>query len=195
MVEKTPIDLTMDRLSVNNILKIQQLTNELEFERATSIFLRIRKEAKEDPFLSEVRNHLKKLIKNYEGKYWYDEKQISEGQVKENDLAEKLVRDENAFIHKRKKLIRKKLKEFSLNQNDLARILGHHKGYMSELINGLRPFSKEDIIIVHRLLKIEFEDLIPPFIPQKRATQIKNVLKKLPASNAKLKKQDLENAL
>jgi antitoxin component HigA of HigAB toxin-antitoxin module len=194
MVEKTPIDLTMDRLAVNNVLKLQQLKNELEFERASSMFVRIRKEAKEDPFLSEVRNHLKKLIKNYEQKYWNDEKQISEEQIKENDLAEKLVRDENEFIHKRKELIRNKLKEFNLNQNDLARILGHQKGYMSELINGLRPFSKEDIIIVHRLLKIEFGDLIPPFIPQKRAAQIKNVLKKLPAGKAKLKKQDLENA-
>lgn len=197
MVKKATIDIAMDKLAINNILKIQSLTSELEFERASSIFLKIRTKAKEDSFLAEVRNHLKQLIKEYEQKHWIDENEISDQQIKENDLAEEFVKNENEFFLKRKEIIRNKLKHYKLNQNDLARILNHQKGYMSELINGLRPFSKEDIIIVHRLLKIKLEDLIPPFIPQKRANHIKDILEKLPASNVKLRKQDLnlENAM
>ena len=57
----------------------------------------------------------------------------------------------------KKELIKEKLKSVGLNQNDLAKILGHKKGYMSELINGLRPFSKEDIIVINRLFKIKLE--------------------------------------
>jgi hypothetical protein len=62
---------------------------------------------------------------------------------------------------------------------------------MSELINGLRPFSKDDIIVIHRLLKINLEDLLPPFIPQERAIHIKSVLEKLSTRGIKLTKQDL----
>ena len=158
---------------------------------------RLRKKAKEDPSYAKVRDHLKQLIKEYEKKHWSEENKISEDQIKESDDAEAFVRNENEFLQRRKEIIRKKLKDNNLKQKELAEILGHPKGYMSELINGLRPFSKEDIIIIHRLLKIQLEDLIPPFIPQKRATHIKNVLEKYPASNVKLRKQDLnpENAL
>ena len=45
------------------------------------------------------------------------------------------------FIHKRKENIRKKLKEFDMTQQDLVIILGHPKLYMSELINGVSPFT------------------------------------------------------
>ncbi|PRY95953.1 helix-turn-helix transcriptional regulator [Marinilabilia salmonicolor] len=191
MVKKTTIDLIMDKLAINNILKIQSLSGELEFERASSLYLKTRKQSKEDASLSEVRDHLKKLIKKYEQEHWSDEDQISDEQIKESDFAEAFVRNENEFLQKRKELIRKKLKTYNLNQNDLARILGHQKGYMSELINGLRPFSKDDIIVIHRLLKINLEDLFPPFIPQERAIHIKSILEKLSASGVKLRKQDL----
>jgi transcriptional regulator with XRE-family HTH domain len=82
-------------------------------------------------------------------------------------------------------LIKEKLKENGLNQNDLAQILGHRKGYMSELINGLRPFSREDIVVINRLLKIKLENLMPTFIKQDRAEHIKRTLKTL--SNSKIK--------
>ncbi|NJK98723.1 MAG: hypothetical protein HC905_30795 [Bacteroidales bacterium] len=56
---------------------------------------------------------------------------------------------------------------------------GHKKGYMSELINGLRPFSKEDLVIINRLFKIKFEDLLPAFIKHERALRIKKTLESL----------------
>ena len=89
-------------------------------------------------------------------------------------------------------LIKEKLKATGLNQNDLAKILGHRKGYMSELINGLRPFSKEDIVVINRLFKIKLVDLIPRFIKQDRAVHIKKTLNSLSNSRIKLTKKDFD---
>lgn len=97
---------------------------------------------------------------------------------------------ENEFYQQRKELIKSKLKEAGLNQNDLAKILGHRKGYMSELINGLRPFSKDDLIVINRLFKIKFENLIPAFIKQERALYIKKTLELLSNDKIRLSKQD-----
>jgi transcriptional regulator with XRE-family HTH domain len=89
-------------------------------------------------------------------------------------------------------LIKTKLKVAGLTQNDLAKILGHRKGYMSELINGLRPFSKEDLVIINRLFKIKFEDLIPTFIQQERASHIKKTLESLPNNKIRLTRKDFD---
>ena len=177
---------------MNNIHKIKSLSSELEFEKASSLFLQFRVLEKEDDSYASARRHLRDLIKDYERKHWSDENCISESQIKENDLAEAIVRAENEFYQKRKELIKTKLKTAGLNQNDLARILGHRKGYMSELINGLRPFSKEDLVVINRLFKIEFKDLIPAFIKQERASHIRKTLEALPNSKLKLSKKDFD---
>ncbi|MDF1572965.1 MAG: helix-turn-helix transcriptional regulator [Bacteroidales bacterium] len=182
----------MEKFSIQNIQKIQSLKSELEYEKASSLFLRLRVLVQEDKSYEAIRNHLRELIKDYEQGNWSDEDQISNNQIKESELAESLVQAENEFYHKRKELIRKKLKETGLNQDDLAKILGHRKGYMSELINGLRPFSKEDLVVINRLFKIKFEDLIPAFIKQDRATHIKKTLESLSTNNIKLTIQDFD---
>ncbi len=182
----------MERLAINNILKLDDLLSELEHERATSLYLRLRKKEAENDFYIQIRNHLRKLIEKYEQDYWSESLKITDEQVKENDLAEILVRAENEFNYKRKELIKKKLKDSGLNQNDLAIILNHRKGYMSELINGLRPFSKEDIVIINRLLKINLEDLVPTFIKQDKATHIINALKTMTKSKIRLTKKDFD---
>jgi transcriptional regulator with XRE-family HTH domain len=102
------------------------------------------------------------------------------------------VQAENDFYEKRKERIKSKLKEAGLTQNDLAKILGHRKSYMSELINGLRPFSKEDLIVINRLFKIKLEDLIPTFIKQDRASHIKRTLESLSHNKIKLTKKDFD---
>ena len=191
MVKKPAINMIMDRLAINNILKLEQLEDELEFEKASSLYLKLRKQAQEDSYYSDIRKHLKLLISKYEQEHWSDESSITEEQVKESDKAEALVRAENQFNQKRKEQIRRRLKDVGLNQTDLAKILGHRKGYMSELINGLRPFSKEDIVIINRLLKIRFEDLVPPFIKKDRADHINRALETIPKSNLRLKMRDL----
>lgn len=180
----------MEKLSINNIKKLDTLTSEVEFEHATSLYLKLRKLEKEDKCYISVRKHLRMLILKYEKEQWSDETQISDEQVKESDLAESLIQAENKFYQMRKELIKIKLKSTGLNQNDLAKILGHRKGYMSELINGLRPFSKEDIVVINRLFKIKLENLIPPFIKQDKALHIKDTLNSISNSKIKLKKRD-----
>lgn len=182
----------MDRFSIQNIQKINSLTSELEFEKASSLFLQLGVLEKEDKSYRPIRNHLRDLIKDYEKSNWVDEDSITDIQIKESDLAEALVQAENEFYHKRKELIKVKLKETGLNQNDLAKILGHRKGYMSELINGLRPFSKEDLVVINRLFKIKFEDLIPRFIKQERALHIKKTLETLSNNKIRLTKKDFD---
>ncbi len=182
----------MNKLAINNILKLDKLSTELEHERATSLYLRLRKYEDKNISYVEIRKHIRKLIEKFEQTYWSDSSKITYDQIKESDLAEILVQAENEFNYKRKELIKKKLKEFGLNQTDLAKILGHRKGYMSELINGLRPFSKEDIVIINRLLKIRLDSLVPTFIKQEKATHIKRTLESISKNKIKLTKKDFD---
>lgn len=182
----------MDKFSIQNIEKINSLTSELEYEKASSLYLNLRVLVKDDKSYEPIRRHLRGLIKDYEQSNWADEDKITDNQIKESDLAEVIVQAENQFYQKRKELIKTKLKTAGFNQNDLAKILGHRKGYMSELINGLRPFSKEDLVIINRLFKIKFEDLIPTFIQQERASHIKKTLESLTNNKIKLTKKDFD---
>lgn len=177
MVKKSTNNITMERFAINNIIKLKKLESEIELERASSLYLKLRTLEQEDSSYTQIRKYIKKLILDYELEYWSDESKITDEQVKDSDLAEALVQAENEFNQKRKELIRQSLNKKGIKQGDLANILGHRKGYMSELINGLRPFSKEDIVIMNRLLKVKFEDLVPPFIKQDKAVHIKKTLK------------------
>ena len=182
----------MDRLEINNIINVTELNSELEFEQATSISGRLRWMVEEDGSLAPIRQHLLTLIKKYEAKNWGNENSISDEQIKESDLAEKIVNTQDLFIQKRKELIKEKLKENRIAQKDLGKILGHRPNYMSELMNGVRPFSKDDIVVIHRLFDIEFNDLIPPFLKKEVTNHIKMTLVELKDSKMKLNINDLE---
>jgi transcriptional regulator with XRE-family HTH domain len=192
MVKESKMDLKMDKFSIQNIQKLTSLKSELDYEKAASLFLELRVLEKQDESYKPIRNHLRSLIKDYEQKNWADENSVTDQQIKENDLAESLVQAENEFYQKRKKLIKSGLKRAGLTQNDLAKILGHRKGYMSELINGLRPFSKEDLIVINRLFKIKLEDLISTFIKEDRAFHIKKTLESISHNKIKLTKRDFD---
>jgi len=182
----------MDRLEIDNILKIDELNSELEFERATLIHGKLRWMEEEDSSLEPVRQHLIVLIEKYEKAHWNGDLEITEEQIKESDIAEKIVSAESIFIQKRKQLLKLKIKENNITQKDLAKILGHRPNYMSELINGIRPFSRDDIVIMSRLFEIEFKDLIPPFLKKEVTNHIKMTLGELRKNKVKLKIQDLE---
>ncbi len=182
----------MDRLEIDNILKIDELNNELEFEQATSIQGKLRWMVKEDSSLEPIRQHLLVLIEKFESKHWENESEITEEQIKESDDAEKIINAENIFIQKRKELIKRKLKENEISQKALAKILGHRPNYMSELINGVRPFSRDDIVVIHRLFGIDFNDLIPPFLKKEVANHIKMTLGAMKNKRVRLKFKDLE---
>jgi hypothetical protein len=85
----------MDRLDIVNILKIYELNSELDFELATAILDKLRWMAKEDNSLEPIRQRLFELIEKYEAKNWGNETDITEEQIKESDLAEKIVNAEN----------------------------------------------------------------------------------------------------
>lgn len=182
----------MDKFSIQNIQRLNSLENELDLEKASSLFLKLRVLEKEDESYKPIRMHLRNLIKDYEKTNWTDEDSITDNQIKDSDLAEALVQAENYFYERRKERIKSKLKDAGLTQNDLAKILGHRKNYMSELINGLRPFSKEDLIIINRLFKIKLEHLIPTFIKQDRASHIKRTLESLSHNKIRLTKKDFD---
>ena len=182
----------MDRLEIDNILKIDELNSELEFERATSIFGKLRWMVEDDSSLIPIRQHLMTLIEKYENTQWNNESEITDEQIKESDVAERIVNAENLFVQRRKELIKNKLKENNISQKVLGKILGHRPNYMSELINGVRPFSRDDIVVIHRLFEIEFKELIPPFLKKEVTNHIKITLGELRGKKVKLKIQDLE---
>jgi len=182
----------MDRLEIDNILNLNELKNELEFERATVIYGKLRWMVKEDSSLESLRQHLKSLIMQYEKTHWVEESEINDEKIAESDIAEKIVNSENVFIQKRKELIRGKLKEIGISQQDLAKILGHRPNYMSELINGVRPFSRDDIVVLHRLFGIDFKNLIPPFLKAEVTNHIKSTLQELKNTKIRLIINDLE---
>jgi DNA-binding transcriptional regulator YdaS (Cro superfamily) len=182
----------MDRLEIDNILKIDELISELEFERATSIQGKLRWMAKEDSSLEPVRQHLLALIEKYESEHWNNESEITENRIKESDLAERIVSAESIFVQKRKELIKVKLKETEIAQKDLAKLLGHRPNYMSELMNGVRPFSRDDIVVIHRLFGIGFNDLNPPLLKIEVTNHIKTTLGTMKNSSVRLKINDLE---
>jgi len=99
----------MDKFSIQNLQKITSLTSELEYEKASSLFLQLRVLVKNNKSYEPIRNHLRDLIKNYEKDNWSDEDRLSKDQIKESDLAETLVEAENMFSQRRKELIKMKL--------------------------------------------------------------------------------------
>jgi len=162
----------MDRLNSKNmqqeykqtyesILRRGYISNELELERAFIIERKLRLMSSENPKYKEIRKQLRSIIKEYETKNWSNDSIITEEKLKESDYAELLAEKERLFLAKRKEIIRAKLVELNLNQQDLGKILNHSKSYISELMNGIYPFTKKDLLIIHRLLDIKIEDLMP----------------------------------
>ncbi|MTI23954.1 helix-turn-helix domain-containing protein, partial [Fulvivirga kasyanovii] len=112
-------------------------------------------------------------------------------QVEESDNAEEIVKYEQRFINKRKDVIRKKLKEYDMTQQDLGEILGHPKSYMSELINGVSQFTLKDLVIIHRVLGISLKILVPTFLQSETRNRVTESIKKLNKPKLGLRKTKL----
>ena len=181
----------MKDINITTIEKLSNLESEIEYEKALSIYKKLRWMLKDDPSLAPKRQKLKSLIIQYEKVNWNNDNNISNQQIEESDIAEKLIEKEEEFIYQRKVIIRKKLKKLGLNQQDLGKILGHRKNYISELINGVRPFSKNDLIIIHRLLNIKLDKLMPTFIESDMIEKINTVLEELKIDKLNIAKNDL----
>lgn len=160
-------------LDFTELIAKGNIENELEYERALVVLKKLRLMSKKDSSYSNARIQLRKLIEEYEEKYWGNESEITNELVEENDLAEKLAERERVFLERRKRLIKESIKSLKITQQDLGVILGHSKSYTSELINGVRPFSLVDIVFIHRLLKIQLSDLVPIVVSHKDKVEVK----------------------
>ncbi|OBQ51941.1 DNA-binding protein [Tamlana sp. s12] len=179
------------QLDISKLLEIGEIQNELDFEKALIADRKLRVLSKEDSKYKIIRKKLRDLIADYEAENWSSRSRISEKKLQESDVAELIAEKERLFIQKRKSLIKKKLKHLNVTQQELGLILGHKsKSYMSELMNGLSPFSIKDLIVINRLLKIDLTDLVPTFLTQSEQLKIRSSIKKLGNPKVKLSKND-----
>lgn len=179
------------QFDIEEILELGEIQNELDFERALIADRKLRVLSKENPKYKTLRRKLRDLIEDYESKNWSSASRITDKKLKESDLAEAIAEKERQFIENRKELIKSKLKRLDLTQQDFGKILGHKsKSYMSELMNGINPFSLRDLIIINRLLKIDLTDLVPTFLPQTDRNKIKSSIEKLENPKLQLSQDD-----
>ncbi len=180
-----------DIMDIKEVLKIGRLENEYDLQKASLFERKLRLMKGENPDLVPIRKRLRDLIKDYEDRHWSDFEKITDLQVEESDKAEKIVGYELKFIQKRKESIRKKLKEFDMTQQDLGVLLGHSKSYMSELINGVSQFTLKDLVIIHRILEINLNILIPTSLQSETRDKVRESIRKLNNPKLRLRKTEL----
>lgn len=180
-----------DILNIKEVEKIERLENEYDLEKASILERKLRLMIDENPDLKPIRKKLRDLIKEYEDRVWSDFDKITDSQVLESDKAEEIVNCEQKFINKRKDTIRKKLNEYDMTQQDLGIILGHPKSYMSELINGVSQFTLKDLVIIHRILGINLNILVPTFLQSETRDKVRESIKKLNKPKLGLRKAEL----
>ena len=177
---------------IEKLVEKRSITNELDYERALNADKRLRLLAKESAHFKKLRNSLRDIIEKYESTEWNDLDKIDDTKLLESKKSEQIAEVERLFIENRKQTIRKKLKELDLTQENLASILGHKsKTHMSELVNGIKPFTLKDLIIINRLLKIDLSVLIPAFLSNEDQKRVQDAVKKLDKPKVKLTNDDL----
>ena len=176
---------------IEAILKKGRLSNELDYERALVAERKLRLLAKEDTQFTTLRHQLRLLLETYELGEWSDPASIDDRQLIQSEKAEFIAEQERQFMETRKRTIRNRLKQLELTQENLGSILGHRsKTHMSELMNGIKPFTLKDLIIMHRLLKIEMSVLIPVFLSNSDQEKVKLAVSKLDKPKVKLEAND-----
>lgn len=187
-------EITSDSgFNFENWEKGYQIENELDLERAMSIERKLRLLSKEDSSISPIHKRLSDAIYQYEQQHWSKPENISDAQVRQSDLAQAAVEEEELFLFKRRERIRLQLKELLLTQQDLGEILGHNsKTYMSELMNGIYPFSLKDLVIIHKLLKIPLNELVPLFLSESELLAVNTNVQRIKTKKIKSRVQPLE---
>ncbi|MCD4769886.1 MAG: helix-turn-helix domain-containing protein [Bacteroidales bacterium] len=179
------------QFDIEKVIELGEIQNELDLERALIADRKLRVLSRENPRLKTVRRKLRDLIEVYENKNWSSDSKITEKEFQESDIAEIIAEKERLFIERRKKIIKSKLKGLNITQQGLGTILGHKsKSYMSEIMNGISPFTLRDLVIINRLLKIDLADLVPTFLPHTERIKIKLSIDKLKNPKLKLSKDD-----
>lgn len=177
--------------NIRDIKRIKNLEDEYDLQKALLLDRKLRLMIKEDKTLTSVRKYLRKLIKDYEDAHWSNNKEITDQQILESERAESVIENERQFIKQRKELILQKLKSLDMNQQDLGKLLSHSKTYTSELMNGISTFSLKDLLIIHHVLNIELNKLIPPFLQNETKEKVKKSILKLNKPKLQIRKKDL----
>lgn len=180
-----------DLVNIKEIEDIHQLDNEYDLQKALLLDRKLRILVKENAALKPIHDKLISLIQDYELKNWSNSDSLTDEQFEESETAEQLVEVERKFIALRKEAIRKKLKNYDMTQTDLGVLLGHKKSYISELINGVSQFSMKDLVILHRVLRIELSKLIPTYLRSETSERINSSIIQLNKPKLKLRKKDL----
>ncbi|MGX5852947.1 helix-turn-helix domain-containing protein [Dyadobacter jiangsuensis] len=180
---------------IRKILEAGRIETELDLERVTLAERHLMLQEKQHPELRETRITLSDLTIEYESRKWSDRSLITDTQIEESDAAEIQAEREYVFLWKRNKLILAKLQELSLKQKDLALLLNHSKSYTSELLNGIRPFSTNDLKLIHLLFEIPLTDLIITIPSQETLDRLETAIGKISSLNpkAKLLRETLAN--
>jgi len=180
-----------DIFDIKEIEGLEKLENEYDLQKASLLDRKLRLLCKENTELKPVRKKLRSLIAEYEDREWSNFESVSDEQIAESDKAEFVLEQERKFLDKRKETIRKKLKEFDMNQQDLGVLLGHPKNYMSELMNGISQFTMKDLVVIHRVFGISLKSLIPVYLQSETREKISMNIERLNKPKLKLKKMDL----
>lgn len=181
------------QFDIEKVFEAGRLQNELEYERALIADRKVRVLSKENSRLKPIRKQLRTLLEKYEKKNWSSSAAISDAKIKESELAELISEKERVFLLKRKETIKRALKKFGLNQQHLMVLLGHRsKTYMSELINGIAPFTLNDLIVINRLLQVDLTDLVPTTFSQKQRIKIKKSIEIIGTNRIKLSSDDFD---
>lgn len=166
----------IEPFDLEKLLKKGVISSELELERALEASKILRLMSIENSKYIPAREKVFDMIELYEKQHWSHVDLVTDLQVIESDAAEEFVAKERAFFQKRKKKIKLRLKALNLTQGDLTAVLGHKsKTYISELINGLSPFTLKDLVILHHFLSINMKDLVPTFLNEQEMERIQKV--------------------
>lgn len=190
MAQKQAMD-QLKEFDLNALLAAGAITSELEYQRAKMADRSLLLLSESNPALNATRDALWELIIQYETVHWSDFDSVTDEQIVESDAAEELAFAELEFIGHRRKLILEKLKQLNLKQNDLATLLSHSKSYTSELLNGVRAFSNRDLILIHKLLKIDLKDLLITTLSEETKQKVNDAIDQIAAKNANAKWEEL----
>lgn len=136
--------------------------------------------AKTSIHFKNLRTKLRDLIKVYENRVWRDENAVGDELVSQSDQAVLIAEKERVFLEGRKKAIQNKLKDFNLTQEELGLLLGHKsKNQMSELINGIKPFTLQDLVIISTIFKIDIKSLVPKYLPIEKIERISAIIEEI----------------
>lgn len=174
-------------MDIEKLVESGSIMNELDYERAMVADRKLRLLAKTNTHFKHLRNKLRDLIVEYEKRVWSNEDAVDAELLAQSDRAQLIIEKERMFLEKRKKIIQARLKDFSLTQAELGLLLGHKsKTHMSELINGIKPFTLQDLVIISKIFKLDIDSLVPKYLSIEKIDRISAVIEEI--NNPKLSK-------